>query len=296
MVDAGLNDDTCFDAFCGQVAGLGIAPGDIRWLLITHFHPDHLGLAGRVKEATGARVIMHEADLNTVRFIMGAAQEFSQDLLDQWAVSLGVAASEIEGYQQVMSFGANLFPAALEPDVVLQGEESPVGDAGNLRAILTPGHTPGHVCVYDKDNRLLFSGDHVLVEITTNISPSYLGESNQLGQYLSALERLRQLDVRLVLPAHEEPFSHLNRRIDELLEHHERRLSQVLEAVSARPLSPHDVACQVNWTGGGWEQMNGMDRLLAIMETLAHLHLLQKRGRVNVGERGGTSLYGLAAD
>ena len=291
LVDSGLNHQTCFDALCRQLAVLGMSLRDIRWLLVTHFHPDHYGLAGRIKSAANPKVIMHRKDWDMIQFVAKEGETWSEDTFVEWATYLGVLPAEMDMYRQVVSFGRGLFPSDVVPDILLEGDEQPVGDSGNLTAILTPGHTPGHVCVYDQRNKILFSGDHVLVGITTNITPSFLGGGDQLSDYLNALRRVQRLDVNLVLPAHEQPFSHLDRRVDELLAHHDRRLEQVLDAVTRHPSSPREIASQVRWTVGVWDEMNGMDRLLAIQETLAHLHLLQGRGSIALEEKDGLSLY-----
>jgi glyoxylase-like metal-dependent hydrolase (beta-lactamase superfamily II) len=182
----------------------------------------------------------------------------------------------------------------LEVDTLLQGEESPIGDSGHLRAILTPGHSPGHICIYDEKNRVLFSGDHVLVEITPHISPSHLTSRDQLRQYLTALRKIQYLDVSLVLPAHERPFDHLSRRVDEILEHHGKRLDEVLEALFGHMLSPWDIAHRVEWAVGKWDQMDATNRVLAVRETVAHLQLLEQRGQVSPVEQDGVNLYRLA--
>jgi glyoxylase-like metal-dependent hydrolase (beta-lactamase superfamily II) len=296
MVDSGLNDQTCFNALCQQLTSLSISVEEIRWLLITHFHPDHYGLAGRIKAVSDAAVIMHRQDWDMVQFVTDVAEEWSADSFVEWARSLGVPASEMEGYQKVIGFGRGLFPTGAEPDILLEGDEAPLGESGHLRAILTPGHSPGHVCVYDEERKFLFAGDHVLAGITSHITPSILSGEDQLGKYLIALEKVRRLDVEMVLPAHEEPFNHLSQRVDELLEHHEKRLEQVLAAVQRHSSSLWEIASQVEWTVGLWEQMNGIDRLLAIQETLAHLHLLRDRGRVTATEENGVSIYGVRSE
>ena len=293
MVDSGFNHDYSFDSLCRQLDSLGISLEDIRWLLITHFHPDHMGLAGRIKASSGARVFMHREDWNMARFMMQSTEAWSTEQILQWARSIGVPPSELGGYGNLVTLSRMLFPSSLEPDTLIDGAGGPLGEMGFLRTILTPGHTPGHVCLYDERNKLLFSGDHVLVGITTHIMPSYLSSENQLGQYLASLRKLRQLDVKMVLPAHEKPFDHLDRRVDELLEHHRQRLGQVLAAVGSHSSSPWAIASQVDWVGGLWGQMDAMNRMLAIQETLAHLHLLEQEGRVAVVEESGLSLYRL---
>lgn len=291
MVDCGFGHETSFDSLCGQLDGLGIPMGDIRYLFITHYHPDHFGMAGRVMAASGATLIMHRRDWDLVQLAMQALNGQAEDELRGWTRLLGVQSSEMDSYRQVMDFGARLFPTGIEPGLVIEGDDESIGDMGRLRAILTPGHSPGHICLYDQDRGLLFSGDHVLVEITSHIAPGMGGE-DQLGEYLKALERVRGLDVKLVLPAHEEPFTHLSRRVDEILHHHQVRLQQVLVAVGGRPVTVREAAAKVEWIGvGAWDHMNGTDRLLAILETMAHLRLLQQRGVVTSTESDGMWLF-----
>ncbi len=152
----------------------------IRWLLLTHYHPDHSGLAHRIRAASGAQVIMHQNDWNVLRATVSSSDIWNIHGMIPWIRALGVPEPELEGFFHIASGGRDLFPRGLEPDVLLQGETNPVGDSGRLQAILTPGHSPGHVCVYDSENRLFFSGDHILVEITPHISPSHLTSEDQL--------------------------------------------------------------------------------------------------------------------
>ena len=296
MVDSGYNDKGCYDAVCRQIDSLGITLKDIRWLVITHYHPDHSGLANLIKAASGAKVVMHQDDWNILQNIVGSSGDWNINGLVPWVRSLGVPPIELEGFREMATFGRMLFPTGLEVDILLQGEENPIGDSGRLRAILTPGHSPGHICLYDEKNKVFFSGDHILVGITPHISPSHLTSCDQLGQYLNALRKVQHLDVRLVLPAHERPFDHLSQRVDEILEHHSGRLDEVLVALSGRMLTPWDTACQVEWAVGKWNQMDATNRVLAVRETVAHLQLLEQRGQVALTERDGVSLYRLAGN
>jgi len=290
LVDSGLKHPSCLDCLRQQLAALSVSPKDIKWVLITHFHPDHFGLAAEVKAMSGAQIIMHRLDWDMLQLIVNAAEGLSSEAFNQWVTSLGVLPHELAGYDRVFQFGVGLFPADLEPDMLLDRESEPVGDTG-LRAILTPGHTPGHVSVYDEEKRLLFSGDHVLTGITTHITPGILSDDDQLGRYLESLQKVRSLDVQMVLPAHENPFAHLSERVGQLLEHHEERLQQVMVPIRHNALSARDIASQVEWMVGLWEQMDGINRLLAILETLAHLRLLQGRGVVTTTEKEGVNLY-----
>lgn len=294
MVDTGYNDKGAFDALCQQLDTLGISMKDIRWLFLTHYHPDHSGLALRVREASEAKVILHQDDWNLLRNAVGSDEEWTLDGLVEWAKSLGVPQEVLERFYTMATFGRALFPKGLEPDIVLRGEENPVAGEEHLRAILTPGHSPGHICLYDTKNKVLFSGDHVLVGITPHISPSHLTSYNQLGQYLDSLRKVRPLEVDLVLPAHERPFTYLAQRVDEILEHHRERLEEMISALSGHPSTPWEVAGEVHWDVGSWKEMEAANRVLAVRETLAHLQFLESRGQVVMVESDGLNLYKLA--
>jgi glyoxylase-like metal-dependent hydrolase (beta-lactamase superfamily II) len=294
MIDSGYNDGTSFNHLCRQLEFLNTSLKQIRWLLLTHYHPDHSGLANRIKAASGAQVIMHHDDWSILQSTVSSSEVWNIHGMIPWARSLGVPEPELEGFFEIASLGREFFPRGLEPDIILQGETNPVGDSGRLQAILTPGHTPGHICVYDRKNRLFFSGDHILVEITPHISPSHLTSRDQLEQYLEALRKVQPLDVKLVLPAHERPFAHFSQRVDEILAHHDHRLAEVVTAISDRVVTPWDIARGVGWNVGEWADMDATNRVLAVRETLAHLQLLEHRGVVVQVEQDGPTGYKLA--
>ena len=293
MVDSGYNDRGAFDCLCRQLDALGVSLGNIRWLFLTHYHPDHSGLAQRVKAASGAKVIMHQDDWNILQYVVGSDERWTLDGLVEWVKCLGVPPEQVQQFYDVATFGRALFPRGLEPDILLQGEECQVAGEEHLRAILTPGHSPGHICLFDEKNKVLFSGDHVLVEITPHISPSHLTSYNQLGQYLDALRKVRPLDAELVLPAHERPFDKLAQRVDEILQHHQERLGEVTQGLADRPSTSWELAGAVHWNVGPWDEMDATNRVLAARETLAHLQFLESLGRVAVEDRAGVNLYRL---
>jgi glyoxylase-like metal-dependent hydrolase (beta-lactamase superfamily II) len=295
LVDCGYNGASSFESLCSQLDSVGARLADIKYILLTHYHPDHSGLANRIKAASGAKVIIHEDDWRILQSVVASSEIWNIHGMIPWAKSLGVPQGELDGFLKTATLGRMLFPAGLQADVLLSGEENTVGDSGRLEAILTPGHSPGHVCFYDKNNRLLFSGDHVLGGITPHISPSHLTSYNQLGQYLDALRKVQHLEADVVLPAHEAPFYQLAQRVDELLEHHRVRLDEVVAAISSKVVSPWDIAVKVEWSVGKWEQMDATNRLLAVRETVAHLQFLESQGTVTRLDQTGQTLYALVA-
>lgn len=279
LVDAGWNTD---DAWRALVAGLGVAGfgvGDVRAVLITHIHPDHYGLAGRVREESGAWVALHPADaaLLPARYGMDVDDLLAgmRRLLRQCGVP-----KEVVAELSAASMGIRDFVRLAEPDVLLEDGGRIALEGCDLVALHTPGHSPGHVCFHDRARELLLSGDHVLPRISPNITVHAQQSGNPLADFLDALLRIRDLDVGEVLPAHEWRFRPLRERVDDLMAHHHERLAETLAAVAAQPgLTCWEATLRLRWSRG-WAQITGFMRRAAVGETLAHLVYLESRGDV----------------
>ena len=164
-----------------------------------------------------------------------------------------------------------------------------------LRAISASGHTPGHMCLLDEETDSLFLGDHVLFDITPNISP-FTGYDNMLGQYLSSLAKTRELEVRLPLPAHRSIGGDFNKRIGELQAHHSQRLEETLCVLdSYGGLNAYQAASHMHWRvhgGSEWEDYPFRQRWFAVSEVEAHLDYLIGEGEVKTApDDSGIRLY-----
>ncbi len=170
--------------------------------------------------------------------------------------------------------------AAVKPDVLLEGGETFSTGTATVETIWTPGHTPGHVCFFDRTNRMIFTGDHILPVITSNVSTRLTSDDDPLGDYLDSIDKLRSLDVNLVLPAHQHHFADLPGRLAELDAHHDKRLAAVLAACRGPGRTGYEIASEVPWDVGTWDSMDDFLRRAALGETLSHLEYLRRRGRV----------------
>ena len=197
----------------------------------------------------------------------------------------GLGASRAEAAAAVGdATGWEVFTATALPDRLIEDGELADVPGWKLRALHTPGHTPGHLCFVDERSRRLFSGDHVLPRITPNISVQRGDPASPLHSYLESLAQTRDLDVDEVLPAHEWRFRGLAARVDAITAHHERRLTELLDAVRRHPGSaPWQLAGELTWSRP-WADYGGQMRIFAVTETAAHVHQLERRGLVTASE------------
>lgn len=279
LIDTGWESEPGWEALTAGLAGIGAAVADVRGVLVTHLHFDHLGLAARVREASGAWVAMHPADAEVV------ARQDQRDGAAAVAAEVeflvGLGADRADAVADVGPPEAmDRFTRMAVPDRLLRDGELADFAGWQLRAVHTPGHTPGHLCFSEERTGLFFSGDHVLPRITPNISSGPESEADPLRSFLSSLAAVRDRTPTEVLPAHEWRFAGLTERVDQLTAHHEHRLAELLAAVREHPGStPWALAAFLTWSRP-WSAYERRMRIFAVTETDAHLRLLASRGLV----------------
>ncbi len=275
LVDAGWNTDEAYETLVAGVETAGFAISDVRGVVVTHIHPDHYGLAGRVREASGAWVALHPADAALIE----DRYDEPSDLLERIAVMLrrdGAPEDEIAELRDA-SMPIRSWVWAVPPDVMVDDGDKAGIPGWDLTVIWTPGHSPGHICLYEASNRLMLSGDHVLPRITPNISFHPQAGADPLGDFLMSLDKVAAFDTDEVLPAHEHRFVDLQGRVSELKKHHSERFDEVVDAIQSGKDTTWEIASAMTWSRP-WEQIRGWMRRAATGETLAHLNYLRNQG------------------
>ena len=275
LVDTGWDDPKTFEVFEDEIKKIGISFQDISQIIVTHFHYDHLGLAGKLRQVSGATVALHQKESRFIE-LRDIPKEHKVKVMKDWLTKNGFPVNEIPDY---------VFSMEMEsPDIYFSGGEKISTGLFNFEVIWTPGHSPGHICLYERAKRLLLSGDHLIAEITPDISALPLLVSNPLKDYLNSLRDLKKLDVELVLPGHGNHFDYFKRRIDEIIEHHRERKEIIIDILNDGPLVAYEIASRVPWIPqqGGilWQELDPFNRQMAVMETLAHLGFLEEEERI----------------
>jgi glyoxylase-like metal-dependent hydrolase (beta-lactamase superfamily II) len=176
--------------------------------------------------------------------------------------------------------------APVPPDTEVKGGEALHIGSFSFEIIWTPGHSPGHICLYEPNHKVLFTGDHILPTITPNVSIHAQTHGSPLGDYMRSLEKLEDLDVKYVLPAHEFDTKELKKRIHEIHEHHEVRLNEMMGCVDRGGSTAWDVAGRVKWATGMLADFEPFMQRAAVGETIAHLEYLFEQGRLAKVMRG----------
>jgi glyoxylase-like metal-dependent hydrolase (beta-lactamase superfamily II) len=241
-----------------------------------------------VAELTGAWVSMHPAE---DAFLAVRGEQAMRNGIEWYLHWCGAPASHLEELVTSRQHTAQIGPMVRADRLIEHGD---LVDAPGLRlrAVWTPGHTPGHLCFHDEARDVLLTGDHILPRITPNVS-SYDMTSNPLADYLASLGTLRGMQPSEVLPAHEYRFTDLDSRLTDLTEHHRERLAEAergLMAAGSAGTTAWEAAMSVTWSRP-WANLASFQRQAAIGEVLSHLRYLQARGLVAESDIDGVGIW-----
>lgn len=287
IIDTGFNLPECREALFRGLEELGVEL-DRADVFLTHMHSDHAGLAAELQRE-GTKVFIHETDMPYL--VVESLPEF-------W--SNCDAAYSREGFpQQLLDKLSFKNPArALISDSTCRFTTVHNGDilkygGHELECVHTGGHTPGHTCLYISSLKLMFLGDHVLFDITPNITAWDIRE-NSLKDYCDNLVRMKSFDVKLPLPAHRGVDIDMYTRIDRILEHHEHRLEEALAAVSSHPgLTAYEIAPLMTWQirAADWSAFPVVQKWFAVGEVMSHMDWLRLEGSVERRLENGLHRY-----
>jgi len=297
LIDAGWDNPEAFSALTEGLKKDRLKLSDIKKIVITHIHPDHYGLASKMRQLCGAKVAMHraEAELINPRYV-----DFDNLLneVERELSSNGVPQAELPEMAKA-SLWMKQFVSPDLPEIMLEDGSELDNGSFEFEVLWTPGHSPGHICLYEPNKKLLFSGDHILFEVTPHIGLHPQSGDNPLGDYISSLKMMDRLKVNFIFPGHGPVFNSLKLRVAEILHHHEQRERAIIKSISDGLKTAYQIAEGISWVpeqgGVAFQDLAFWDRRLAVLETIAHLRLLSFEGKVGKIDQDGISLY-LAKD
>jgi glyoxylase-like metal-dependent hydrolase (beta-lactamase superfamily II) len=271
LIDTGLATDRAFDALTMGLEAEGAAIGDVKQIVLTHKHIDHIGNAWRIQQQSGAPIFIHEQDIRAISDADLDGKRFNQ-----------LALRRLKDWQTPAKVKERLAESPMPKWKIRSADATPLRDGdrlvladGELEILHTPGHTMGSICV--KYGRYLFSGDHILPDISPNIGAGDMSKSGLLSHFFDSIERVRQLaDQQLtVLPGHGDPFTNLTERCDELRLHHKERLEKITNILTVEESkSTYEVAQHL------FGDLKNFHVVLGCAEAGSHLEYLQSEGLI----------------
>jgi glyoxylase-like metal-dependent hydrolase (beta-lactamase superfamily II) len=270
VLDPGADSPASRESLARALDQLGVT--SVQGIVVTHFHIDHWPLAGWLSREYGGWVALSRTEHTWIaQLAPESLDDESRDRFRSW----GVPEAEVEAILPTEDYGDGLGYAS--PDVLLD-DGDPVPGAPHLQVLVTPGHSPGHLCLYDAERHVLFSGDHVLPRITPYVAQNPYGPANPLQEYLDSVVRLRQYAGAEVLPGHEYRFTGLLARLTQLEDAVAARRAEVRDVLTGSPrASIWAIARRLHWSRR-WEDFTPQARRMALTETAAFRTQLMASG------------------
>jgi glyoxylase-like metal-dependent hydrolase (beta-lactamase superfamily II) len=287
LIDTGFNSPICYEAMTEGLKKLNVDM-NLTDIFLTHLHSDHTGLCTRIA-SDNSKIYLSSIDAKYISTFYG---EKYKNFLRNRFHSLGFSISEFE--QNIIDNHAIKF-APPENAKYSEFEDACTFDLGNrvLKAVHTPGHTIGHMCLYDETDEILFSGDHVIFNISPNIT-AWDGVDDALGLYLESLKKTAKLKVKTTLSAHRDPIGSLSDRISELLSHHKKRLEEAYSIIlNNKEMTAYDAASKMTWSirAKDWNDFPITQKWFAVGEGKSHLDHLVAKNMLAVKEKEGKEYY-----
>jgi len=285
IIDTGWNEEPCMNAMQAGLKDLGI---DIKKtdFFITHLHADHMGLLSRL-DTERSTIYFNQPDADRIN-----SGPVWDEFLD-YARLNGFPEDELQDVFRSHP-GFKFKSERRLPFHILKEDDTVAVGEYRFRCVATPGHTRGHMCLYEPEKKVFASGDHILRDITPTIQ-LWSDEWNSLEEYLASLDKVYKYDVELVLPGHRSIFKNCWERIEELKDHHQERLREIISILESGPQNAFQVTSQMSWniTYDSWDLFPVSQKWFAIGEAISHLRYLEAKGTVQCQSETGKRVFSL---
>ena len=286
LVDVGIKTEASFETLKKGLETLGVGLNSIERILITHGHIDHYGQAKKVSSLSGAPIYIHSKEYGRIRSFIHSLGFVKSILLRNGAPETLV--DEAIHYME----SAQIMADSLDEAFFLDNGDSIPFKSMIWKTIHCPGHSPGLICFHWPEKKILFTGDHLLKEITPNPIlnvPGYRPPFRypSLKDYLNSLEKIERMDISLLLPGHGEEIHDVKALIQKIFTHHKGRMDRVLFSLSKKEKTPFEIAMDL------FPGISPFEVFLGISEAVGHLEILKEKGIVRVKEKEGKDYYSL---
>ena len=286
LVDTGIKTEDSFEALKKGLEEIGFSLDSIERILITHGHIDHYGQAQKISSLSKAPIYIHSKEYGRIRSII-----HSFGILKSILLRNGVPETLVNEAIRYMKSFQNLADDLEEAFFLNDGDPIPF-QSMTWTTLHCPGHSPGLICFYWPEKKILFTGDHLLKEITPNPIlniPENRGpfRYTSLKEYLNSLEKVERLDISIIFPGHGDDIDDTKGLIRNIFAHHQQRMEHVLASISKDEKTPFEIAMDL------FPGIPSFEIFLGISEALGHLEILREKGMVRVKEKEEKDYYSL---
>lgn len=289
IIDTGWNREECMNAMQAGLRELDVNLGRTDFF-ITHLHTDHIGLVPTLMTGT-SKVYFNQPDAHSIE-----NSDARWNYFFSYAQMSGLPENELQGILQSHPGYKYRTKERLAFTILKEGDRMTMGEY-SFKCVETPGHTEGHMCLYEPKKKIFVSGDHILNSITPNIQ-LWSERWNPLETYLMSLDKVYGLDIELILPGHRPIFRNCKGRIQELRDHHQKRVDEILSILKKGSRDAFQVASQMSWdiadVYDSFDLFPATQKWFATGEAIAHLKYLEEKGMVRRDGSGNKILYSLS--
>jgi glyoxylase-like metal-dependent hydrolase (beta-lactamase superfamily II) len=290
LIDPGPATEDAYSELSDQLTDRGHDIEDVERVIITHPHMDHFGQANQIATEANASVLAHgdavERLADPVAFF-GREQEFFRPFLQTMGLPERLVDTVVGLPEPYTDFQEPL-------DVDRELEDGETVDVGvDLEAVSTPGHAPGSLCFVASDEGVVFTGDHVLADISPNplltLVPGTTDErTRSLPTYIASLRKLQSVDAEIGCGGHRKPIEDIHSRIQEIDDHHQQRKERIADLLDEMgPTTAYEIMQEM------FPDLPATEMFPGISEVIGHLDLLEDEKRVQITERDGLKQYQL---
>jgi len=290
LIDTGTGSQEAINGLRSELRHLDKDMNDIKRIIVTHLHGDHIGLVDYIRSISGAEVVAHRSAIKNQRLKAEKAENAPNDIKKE---------TKLMGGGKFMSLLNNVArrirgrPYILEIDRPVDDGEILTLKDSELKVFWTPGHAASHICLHDADRQIFYAGDHALPKITPHISLHDPWGGDPLNDFMKSHDKIRGLDVKTVLPAHEYIYHDLDGRIDAIQKHHLDRCGEMKDAIRDGAKTVFEISSKVHWDSRPWPQMSFWTKRMAAAETLAHLVYMRNKDEISEEVKDGVLQYSL---
>lgn len=269
VVDPGWHGEDNWERFVQGLAQIDLNPSDVKTIVATHMHRDHIGLAERMRCETGAPLAISAAEQDGIRKIAALSPEHAVHEVAGWGAPSD-RRDEIEA-----TASTRFVSEAISADRTLHSGDVLAIPGRNVRVIQTPGHTGGHICLVEPSQEILFTGDHILPDVYPGVGLGAATRENPIAQYLESVAALSFADSYEVCPAHGYRFRGLRQRRQQLTQHVLQRAHRTRTLMRESPeATVWQIGEQIEWSGG-WANLRGTRLRSALAQTAMYMNFVR---------------------